>query len=258
MQETMRIAVAGATGRVGRYVVDTLKEQGHEIVPMSRSYGVDVVTGAGLADALAGVDGIVDCSTGPSPEQAAATEFFTTAAQNLQEFGTRAGVRRLVVVSIIGTDKFVGGYGAAKLAHEQAVLAGPIPSRVLRAAQFHEFVGQLVDWGTQGDVAYVAKMRTQVVAARTVADALVVLVTDPAFAPEVPGAAVAEIAGPREEDLVDLARRLMAHRGDARRIEGASDPTNPDDALSESGALLPNAHATLAGPTFAEWLETAQ
>ncbi len=124
------------------------------------------------------------------------------------------------MVSIIGTDKFVGGYGAAKLAHERTALAGPIPSRILRAAQFHEFVGQLVDWGTQGDVAYVAKMRTQVVAARTVAEALVALVTDPGFAPEVPNEVVAEIAGPREENLVDLARRLMAHRGDALACPG--------------------------------------
>ena len=34
------------------------------------------------------------------------------------------------------------------------MLAGPVPVRILRAAQFHEFVGQLLDWGTQGDVAY--------------------------------------------------------------------------------------------------------
>ena len=71
--------------------------------------------------------------------------------------------------SIIGTDRFTGGYGAAKAAHEQAVLSGPVPGLVLRAAQFHEFVAQLVEWGTQGDVAYVQKMRTQLVAARSVA-----------------------------------------------------------------------------------------
>jgi hypothetical protein len=29
-------------------------------------------------------------------------------------------VQRLVVVSIIGTDKFTAGYGVAKLAHERA------------------------------------------------------------------------------------------------------------------------------------------
>jgi hypothetical protein len=43
----------------------------------------------------------------------------------------------------------------------------------LRAAQFHEFVAQLVEWGRQGDMSYVPKMRTQLVAARTVAETLV-------------------------------------------------------------------------------------
>ena len=78
----------------------------------------------------------------------------------------------MIVVSIIGADRFTAGYGPAKIAHESAHLSGPIPARVLRAAQFHELVGQLVDWGTRGDVAYVPKMRTQLVAARAVAEVL--------------------------------------------------------------------------------------
>ena len=59
------------------------------------------------------------------------------------------------------------------------MLAGPIPAQILRAAQFHEFVAQMVEWGSQGDVSYVPKMRTQLVAARTVAEALAALATDP-------------------------------------------------------------------------------
>jgi uncharacterized protein YbjT (DUF2867 family) len=111
---------------------------------------VDVITGNGLAATLASVDTIVDTATGPSPDQEPATAFFTTAAANLHQAGRQAGVQRMIAVSIIGTDRFTVGYGAAKIAHEQAVLAGPIPAHVLRAAQFHEFVAQLVDWGTQG------------------------------------------------------------------------------------------------------------
>lgn len=109
-----RIAVAGATGRVGRHVVDVLEAGGHDVVPISRSQGVDVITGDGLAAALNGVECVIDTATGPSAEQGAATEFFTTSARNLQEAGSRAGVRRIVVVSIIGTDKFTAGYGAAR------------------------------------------------------------------------------------------------------------------------------------------------
>ena len=44
MQARRKIAVAGATGRVGRHVVDVLEAQGRDVVGMSRSLGVDVVS----------------------------------------------------------------------------------------------------------------------------------------------------------------------------------------------------------------------
>jgi uncharacterized protein YbjT (DUF2867 family) len=246
-----KIAVAGATGRVGRHVVDLLREQGHDVVPMSRATDVDVVTGDGLAEALSGVDVIIDVATGPSPDQQVATEFFTASTRNLQQEGARAGVGLVVVVSIIGIDRFEGGYNAAKLAHEQAMLAGPIPVRILRAAQFHEFVGELMAWGRDGDVSYMWNMRTQLVAARSVAEALVALATDP-------DASFTEIAGPREERLAEAAKLLAAHNGDPVRIEEVSDPNDPDSANSAGGAALPEpGAATLAGPTFEEWLRTA-
>jgi uncharacterized protein YbjT (DUF2867 family) len=248
-----RIAVTGATGRVGRHVVDVLGAEGHEVVAVSRSHGVDVITGDGLAAALDGVECVVDAATGPSAEQDAATEFFITAARNLQEAGARAGVRRMVVVSIIGIDRFTAGYGAAKLAHERAALAGPVPAQILRAAQFHEFVEVMMAWGRQGDVCYLPKMRTQLVAARTVAEALAALAVAPE--PASAGAPVPEIAGPREEYLPDVAALLAARRGDPVKIEAVSNPADPDDALNSTGALLPSPHATLAGPTFAEWLD---
>jgi uncharacterized protein YbjT (DUF2867 family) len=253
----MKIAVAGATGRVGRHVVDVLQARGHEVVPMSRSQGVDVVTGDGLAEALAGVECVIDTATGPSPEEEAATAFFTAAARNLHQAGERAGVRRIVVVSIIGCDRFVGGYGAAKVAHERAHLSGPIPVRVLRAAQFHEFVEQLVEWGRQGEVSYVPRMRTQLVAARAVSEVLADLATDPGGAADAgpAGAPFAEVAGPREESLVEMAKLLASRRDLPVKIEGVSDPADPDRELNEGGGLLPGPGAILAGPTFQEWLD---
>ncbi|HEY7430543.1 MAG TPA: NAD(P)H-binding protein [Streptosporangiaceae bacterium] len=253
----MKIAVAGATGRVGRHTAEVLAERGHEVVPIARSAGVDVITGDGLAAALDGVTGIVDAATGPSAEQQPATEFFTTAAGNLQRAGAQAGVQRLVVVSIIGTDRFTGGYGAAKMAHEHVALSGPVPARVLRAAQFHEFVPQLVEWGTQGEVSYVPQMRIQPVAAKTVGEALADLVTSPDWAPDPAGGPFAEVAGPREENLVALASLLVARRGRQLNIEGVSDPADPDGAVYTSGSLLPGPRAIIGGPTFEEWLSAA-
>jgi uncharacterized protein YbjT (DUF2867 family) len=233
-------------------VVDVLKERGQEVVPISRSTGVDVISGEGLAEALSGADAVVDVATGPSPDEAEATEFFVTAARNLQEAGAAAGVERLVVVSIIGTDRFNSGYGKAKLAHERASQAGPVPARILRAAQFHEFVPVWMQWGRRGDVVEVPEMRTQIVAARSVAEALADLAlndSDPA------GDEIPEIAGPREERPVELAGLYAMHTGDPVEIKEVSDPEAPDYEINVGGGLLPGPGATLAGPTFAEWLE---
>lgn len=190
----------------------------------------------------------------PVPRQTsgALRTFFTAAARNLHEAGEQAGVQRIVVVSIIGCDRFSAGYNAAKFAHEQAMLAGPIPVRILRAAQFHELVEQLVDWGTAGDVSYVQEMRTQPVAARTVAEVLADLAIQPASEPTRAASAIREVAGPREESLVEMAKLIAARRPSPLRIEGISDSTDPDRDLYEDGGLLPGPDATLAGPSFEE------
>jgi uncharacterized protein YbjT (DUF2867 family) len=252
-----RIAVVGATGRVGKHAVELLEDRGHDVVAISRSRGVDVITGDGLSEALADVGCIIDTATGPSPEQEAAAEFFRTAARNLQEAGARAGVERLVVVSIIGCDRFSAGYMVAKVAHEQAALAGPIPARILRAAQFHELVEQLLGWGTQGEVAHVPEMRTQLVAARTVAEALVDLALTPPSAAGSADNRVPEIAGPRVERLVEMARLVAAKRGSPERVEEGSESDDPDRELFASDGLLPRPHARLGGPTFEEWISRA-
>jgi uncharacterized protein YbjT (DUF2867 family) len=251
---TPKFAVAGASGRVGTHVVDVLAERGHEVVPMSRASGVDVITGDGLAEALVGVDVIIDAASWPTPDQQAATEFFRTSTRNLHEAGQAAGVGQIVVVSIIGIERFTAGFLAAKQVHEEASLSGPLPVRILRAAQFDEFVAALVDW-QQGDVAYIPNWPSQLVAARTVAEALVDLATDPdAPAQPAPGTPFPEIAGPRPDNVAEAAKLVGARRG--IKVVGVDDPDDPDTEAYASGGLLPSPHATLAGPTFQEWLDT--
>jgi uncharacterized protein YbjT (DUF2867 family) len=251
----MLIAVAGATGRLGRHLVEVLEERGHGVVPISRSHGLDLVTAVGLEHALAGVDAIVDAATSPTPDEAEATSFFTSASRNLHEAGQAAGVQRMLVVSIVGLDTWAEGYGKAKLAHEQAALIGPVPTRILRATQFHEFVGQILDWSTQGDVGYAPAMLTQLVAARSVAEAMANLVTAPVWSAQ-DGPAL-EIAGPRPEKFIDAATLLAAKRGRPLKVEAAPPEHDPYAGLDPT-VLLPGPGAILAGPTFARWLETAE
>ena len=259
MTEHTKIAVTGATGRVGRHVVDVLETQGHEVAAIARRRGVDVITGEGLDEALAGASCIVDAATGASPDQQEATTFFETAARNLQEAGLRAGVDRMVLVSIIGTELFATGYNAAKYAHERAALDGPLAVRILRAAQFHEFVAQLLAWGTQGE----GRPRAgDAHAARSGADG-----RRGARAPGDRSRPRAHAGLRRRADLGgrrparggasgdgDLAGRAPGRRV---RVEAVSDPSDPDHELYTGGALLPSPGATLAGPTFEEWLGSA-
>ena len=247
----MKIAVTGATGRLGSQLVEVLEGQGHEVVPIARSKGVDVITGEGLAEALQGVDAVFDLATSPTPDEKEATEFFTTSARNLQEAGAEAGVKRIVLVSIIGIDKFRTGYNAAKQAQENAALAGPIPTRIVRAAQFHEFVEQLRDWGRQGDVAYVAAMRTQVVGARALAEVLAEMLAD-----SEPTGPTIEVAGPRAERLAELAKLLTAHRGESLQVVETNE-FFPEGDVYDSDAPLPGPGAKLVGPTYEEWLKAA-
>jgi uncharacterized protein YbjT (DUF2867 family) len=255
---SQRIAVTGATGRVGSPLVEILAQRGHDVVPIARSEGVDLVTGEGLDEALAGVETIIDAA-GPSPDPQEARAFFTASARNLQRAGAAAVAKRIVVVSIIGIDKFRGGYFAAKLAQERTLLEGLLPVRIVRAAQFHEFVGSLVGWTIQDGVACVPEMRTQLVAARVVAEAL----ADAAEEPEIDNGRITEVAGPREERLAEAAAALLASRGDSveiRESRGGTliQPDDPDAAAYANGAALPNPGAKLAGPTFKEWLAPAK
>ncbi|MFI1105962.1 SDR family oxidoreductase [Streptomyces melanogenes] len=257
MSKSKTIAVAGATGRLGTHVVRVLKERGHQVVAFSRSTGVDIVTGQGLAEALAGVDLIIDTASTPSPDETEAVKFFTASAANLHAAGAQAGVERIVSVSIIGIDESTGGYNRAKVSHEKALMAGPLPVQILRAAQFHEFVELLAGWGRQGDTAYLPVMRTQLVAAAVVAEALVGLAEGPAPEQGTATAPFPEIAGPREERLAKVAELLFAARGESVEVVEASDPSTPDRELMENGGLLPRPHAKLAGPTFTDWLAGA-
>ncbi|MEU0493098.1 NAD(P)H-binding protein [Nocardiopsis sp. NPDC006139] len=244
-------AVAGATGRLGRHVVDVLTERGHRVVPMSRATGVDIITGEGLAEALAGVDAVIDVASWHASDQEAATEFFRTSARRLHEYGRKAGVARITAASIIGVDRATAGFLAAKKVHEELLLSGPLPVRILRAAQFHEFVGQLLDW-QQGGVAHIPALPTQLVACRTVAEELVDLALGPGE--PAPGAPIPEIAGPRKEILAEAAALLGTRRG--IEVVGVDGSGMPDAEIAAEGGFLPGPHAKLAGPTFQDWLDT--
>lgn len=245
----MRIVVAGGTGLVGRYVVTSLIDAGHDPVVLSRTQGVDLASGAGLDRMLTGAQVLVDVSNVHTLRRGRSVDFFTASTRNLQKAGAKAGVRHHVVLSIVGVDRIDSGYYAGKRRQEELAMAGPIDATVLRSTQFHEFAELMLSGGRAG-VAVVPRMRIQPIAAREVANALVTLSLGPAVghAPE--------LAGPEEQELVEMARRLAKARGLRRRLLPIRVPGHAGRAMAE-GALLPTEPGTRGRQTFDEWLEHA-
>jgi uncharacterized protein YbjT (DUF2867 family) len=130
----MRIAVAGGTGTVGRHVVAAAEARAHGVVVLTRANGADVTTGAGLPDALAGVDAVIDVTNLTTLSARVARRFFETATRHLLQVEGALGVGHHVALSIVGIDGIDASYYAGKLAHERAVAAGRVPFTIARAA----------------------------------------------------------------------------------------------------------------------------
>ena len=243
----MRIAVAGGTGRIGRLTIAALDGAGHQAVPLSRSAGVDAYTGAGLADALRGADAVIDVTNTPSGDEAEIVDFFGTVTQNLLAAGEKAGVRHHVLLSIVGIDRNqrVPHY-AGKLEQERLVASGPVPWSIVRATQFHDFAAMVAGWAEQDGTATIAPLLVQPIAPADVAAVL----ADVAVA--APLGARLDIAGPETQDLVDMARRTFAARGqDIRLVPTWRGIYGPDMA---GEVQLPGEDARLGATTFDDWL----
>ena len=94
--DSMRIAVIGGTGVVGRHTVEALRRAGHDTVVVARSCGVDVSTGAGLDAALVGVETVIDVTNIQAPDAEATRNLFAAATRNLLAAEQRARVRHHV------------------------------------------------------------------------------------------------------------------------------------------------------------------
>jgi uncharacterized protein YbjT (DUF2867 family) len=244
----MRIAVAGGTGLVGAHTVAALTAAGHEAVVIARSAGVDAVSGDGLDAALAGVDAVVDATSTDAQTAEETRAFFGAVTTNLLAAEQRAGVGHHVLLSIVNVDaNSTNGHYAGKQHQEQLVADGPVPWTIQRATQFHEFAETVVSWTRQDDRAVIAPLLLQPVAASDVGAVLAELAVAP------PAGRAPDLAGPETQDLVDMARRALAARGDAIELV----PTwtdGPFDTQMAGNALLPGPGARLAPTTFAAWL----
>ena len=243
----MKILVIGGTGLIGSKLVKLLTERGHEAIAASPATGVNTMTGEGLDAALAGVDTVVDVANSPSFEDSAVLEFFQTSGRNLLAAEARAGVRHHVALSVVGTQRLAeSGYFRGKIAQEALIVAAGIPYTIVHSTQFFEFLGGIVQSGTEGAEVRLSPAYVQPIASDDVALAM----ANATLAPPVNG--IVEIAGPERVRLAELVQRYMAKIGDTRPVR-ADTGARYFGALLDDDTLVPGAGPRLGQIGFETW-----
>ena len=243
----MRIAVAGATGNIGAHTVAALERDGHDAVRISRSLGVDLLTGDGLDDALAGVDALVDATNGPSTDVSETVEYFGTTTRNLLAAEQRAGVRHHVLLSIVGVQHNEGtAHYAGKREQERLVAEGPVPWTIVPVTQFHDFAAMITAWTEQDGVATIAPLLVQPIAPADVGDILAEIAAGE------PQGRYVDVAGPETQDVVDMARRTNEVQG--RKVKLVPTWSGLFGLTMAGNVLLPGEGARIAPTTFDDWL----
>jgi uncharacterized protein YbjT (DUF2867 family) len=243
----MRIAVAGATGHIGALTAAALERHGHAVVRISRSLGVDLLTGDGLDRALAGVEAVVDATNAAATDPDEVVAYFGTTTRNLLAAEQRAGVRHHVLLSIVGLHRVEGNaHYAGKRQQERLVEAGPVPWTIVPATQFHDFAAMVTSWTEQDGVATIAPLLVQPVAPADIAEVLAEVVTGD------PQGRYPDVAGPETQDLVDMARRTNEVRG--RQVRLVPTWSGLFGTSMAGNVLLPGEAARIAPTTFEEWL----
>ncbi|MGW0778053.1 SDR family oxidoreductase [Streptomyces sp. NPDC002835] len=241
----MKFAVIGGTGLIGSQVVKDLNATGHEAVPHSQSTGVDVITGQGLDEAVAGADVVINLTNSPTFDEASPA-FFRTSMDNLLAAAHKGGVRHFVILSIIGTDQVPElDYYRAKTLQENILTDGPIPYSIVRATQFMEFMDAVLSWTSDGDTVRLPATPIQPIASKDVANAVAEV------AAGAPLNGIRNIAGPEIFSLDELGRITLSRKGDSRTV--VTDPTAGMFAVV-NGDVLTDKDAHLAPTRYTDWL----
>jgi uncharacterized protein YbjT (DUF2867 family) len=244
----MRIAVAGATGNIGARTVSFLERDGHDVVRISRSLGVDLMTGQGLESALQNVDAVVDAISSPPVSAEETREYFGTTTGNILAAEQRAGVRHHVLLSIVGLDRTRGGtdHYVGKREQERLVTEGPVPWTIVPATQFHDFAALAASWTERDGAATIAPLLVQPIAPDDVARILAEIAVGE------PQGRYRDVAGPEPQDLVDMARRT--HEVLGRSVKLIPTWSGPLGEELAGNVLMPGENARIAPTTFDEWL----
>ncbi|CAM3006703.1 LysR family transcriptional regulator [Mycobacterium intermedium] len=245
----MKIVVIGGSGLIGSKVVSKLNGQGHEVFSASRRSGVDSLTGAGLARAVAGADVVVDVADSPLFDDEPVMHFFKTTTTNLLSAEREAGVKHHVALTVVGAQAMPdSGYNTAKAAQEDLIMRSGRPYSIVRATPFYEFALGLADSASDGDIVRLPHALFRPIAADDVATA----VARTAVGHPING--VTEIAGPEAVAMDDFVRIGLAANGDRRRVVTDAQ-ARYFGAVIDDRTLAADENATIFTTRYSDWID---
>ncbi|BCS35997.1 epimerase [Luteitalea sp. TBR-22] len=256
----MTTLVTGGSGHLGRLLVADFVRAGHAVRVMSSRprriesestdawvHG-DLMTGAGVAAAVAGAEAIVHLAS--DPRQARRVDVEGT--RLLLEHARSSGVSHVVLVSITGIDRpgmREFGYYRCKLEAEELVRTSGVPYSILRATQFHCFLDLLLRQLARVPLVLPLPrgFRFQPVDEGEVAARLARCIGDG------PGGRLGDLVGPEVLDVETLGRLWAEARGVTRpRIRI---PVPGPVARAFRAGSNTNPHADHGAVTWQEWLD---
>ena len=242
--DTSPILVTGGTGTLGRQVIPRLRDSGRKVRVLSRSShesnGIefvtgDLATGVGAEAAVQGAEVILHLA-GSNKGDEVKTETLVRAA-------SKAGVRHLVYISVVGADRVpvvsgvdraMFGYFASKLGAERVVAESGVPWTTLRATQFHDLSFTTASQMARLPVIPVPSgVRFQPIDPGEVAARLIELALG------APAGLVPDMGGPRVYEMGDLVRSYLRARGKHRAIVPVRLPGRAARAFREGANLAP-------------------
>ncbi|WP_166979754.1 SDR family oxidoreductase [Paramicrobacterium fandaimingii] len=227
------ILVTGGTGTLGVPTVDALRKAGHAVRVLSRRSGPDrlkgdLLTGAGLGDAMNGVDIVMHLATSGNAKD-------VDAAERLLDEAEHSGVKHIVYISIVGIESIPLPYYQSKLDVERLIEASPVPHTILRATQFHDLLTMIFAYQKRLPWVFVPRFGAQPIAVDDVAVRLAEL------AAAEPAGRVADIGGPEKLSAEQMARQWRAAAHSTKRIVSIRLPGAIVRALRERKNMVPGA-----------------
>lgn len=223
------ILVTGATGTLGTPTVAQLRAAGHGVRALSRRSGPglttgDLLSGEGIAGALAGVDTVIHLSTGKRD---------VAQAKTIIDASRASGIGHFILISIVGIEDIPLGYYKGKVEIERLLAASGLPQTILRATQFHEFVDMVFRAQKFLPFVFAPAFSFQSIAVGEVAARLVELAGADA------AGRVADIGGPERRTARDLGRAWKRASGTRRPLWTSTLPGKTVAGFAAGHNLVP-------------------